>query len=47
MKGSGAKGWAQTAFGNDVQTIINGKDLYVNIPVGYILSEQSCNDRHE
>lgn len=41
MKTSGAKGWAETAFGKDAHTIINGNELYVNIPAGYTLSEKS------
>lgn len=41
MSKSGAKAWVETAFGTDAQAIINGNDLYVNIPVGYTLSEKS------
>lgn len=38
---AGAKAWAETAFGKDAYISINDKDLYVNIPVGYTLSEKS------
>lgn len=41
MKKSGAKAWVETAFGKDAYAIINEKDLYVNIPAGYTLSEES------
>lgn len=41
MKKSGAKAWVETAFGKDACAIINEKDLYVSIPVGYTLSEKS------
>lgn len=41
MKKSGARAWAETAFGTNAYTIINDTDLYVNIPTGYTLSEKS------
>lgn len=44
MSKSGAKAWAEVAFGTEAQAIVNSNDLYVNIPVGYTLSEKSIKD---
>ena len=41
MSQSGAKAWVVESFGDNAETIIYNNNLYVNIPTGYNISEES------
>ena len=38
---AGAVAWAETVFGKNIQIIIHDNDLYINIPTGYTISQES------
>nr|WP_302143569.1 hypothetical protein [uncultured Schaedlerella sp.] len=41
MSEAGAKAWATESFGEAAQIIIHDKDLYINVPTGFTVSEKS------
>lgn len=43
LKKAGAVAWVQESFGTEAQAIVNGNDLYVNIPIGFTISQKSIN----